>query len=217
MSDGVKATRRYNSPRRQEQAAATRRSILDAAQRLFETQGYGATTMDAIAAEAGVALKTVYVAFATKSGLLRALWDLLLKGDQDDAAVAERPWYRQVLDEPDPIRQLQLNAHNSRVVKLRIAGVLGVIRSAAASDADSAALWALIQSDFYDNQRTIVASLERKGALRPGLAAATAADILWTLNHPDVWLLLVGERGWSADRFERWLAEASCAQLLGEP
>jgi AcrR family transcriptional regulator len=217
MPDGVKATRRYNSPRRQEQAAATRRSILDAAQRLFETQGYGSTTMDAIAAEAGVALKTVYVAFATKSGLLRALWDLLLKGDQDDAAVAERPWYRQVLDEPDPVRQLQLNAHNSRVVKLRIAGVLGVIRSAAASDVDSAALWALIQSDFYDNQRTIVASLERKGALRPGLAVATAADILWTLNHPDVWLLLVGERGWSADRFERWLAETSCAQLLGEP
>ena len=220
MPDGVKATRRYNSPRRQEQAAATRRSILDAAQRLFETQGYGATTMDAIAAEAGVALKTVYVAFATKSGLLRALWDLLLKGDQDDAAVAERPWYRQVLDEPDPVRQLQLNAHNSRVVKLRIAGVLRVIRSAAASDADSAALWALIQSDFYDNQRTIVASLDRKGALRPGLAVATAADILWTLNHPDVWLLLVGERGWSADRFERWLAETSCAQLLdllGEP
>jgi AcrR family transcriptional regulator len=215
MSEGVKATRRYNSPRRQEQAAATRRSILDAAQGLFETQGYGATTMDAIAAEAGVALKTVYVAFATKSGLLRALWDLLLKGDQDDAAVAERPWYRQVLDEPDPVRQLQLNAHTSRVVKLRIAGVLGVIRSAATADADSAALWKLIQSDFYDNQRTIVASLDGKGALRPGLDVAGAADILWTLNHPDVWLLLVGERGWSADRFERWLAETTCAQLLG--
>jgi len=215
MPDGVKATRRYNSPRRQEQAAATRRSILDAAQGLFETQGYGATTMDAIAAEAGVALKTVYVAFATKSGLLRALWDLLLKGDQDDAAVAERPWYRQVLDEPDPVRQLQLTAHNSRVVKLRIAGVLGVIRSAAASDADSAALWALIQSDFYENQRTIVASLDGKGALRPGLDVTGATDILWTLNHPDVWLLLVGERGWSADRFERWLADSSCAQLLG--
>ena len=216
MPDGVKATRRYHSPRRQEQAAATRRSILDAAQQLFETQGYAATTMDAVAAEAGVALKTVYVVFATKSGLLRALWDLLLKGDQDDAAVAERPWYRQVLDEPDPVRQLQLNAHNARVVKERIAGILRVIRSAASSDADSAALWELIQSDFYENQKVVVESLHRKRALRPGLGVARAADLLWTLNHPDVWLLLVGERGWTAGQFERWLADTTCAQLLGE-
>lgn len=215
MPEGVKATRRYHSPRRQEQAAATRRSILDAAQRLFETQGYAATTMDAVAAEAGVALKTVYVAFATKSGLLRALWDLLLKGDQDEAAVAERPWYREVLDEPDPVRQLQLNAHNSRVVKMRIAGILAVIRSAASSDADSAALWELIQSDFYENQKVIVESLHRKRALRPGLGVTRATDLLWTLNHPDVWLLLVGERGWTATQFERWLADTTCTQLLG--
>jgi AcrR family transcriptional regulator len=215
MPDGVKARRAYNSPRRREQAAATRRAILEAAQRLFEEQGYGATTMDAIAAEAGVALKTVYVAFATKGGLLRALWDLLLKGDQDDAGVAERPWYRQVLDEPDPVRQLELNAHNARVVKERIAGVLGVIRTAAGSDPDGAALWALINADFHANQRVIVESLDRKGALRPGLGVDRAADLLWTFNHPDVWLLLVGERGWSPDEFERWLAGTTCAQLLG--
>src|SRR5207302_59696 len=106
----------------------TRRSMLEAAQRLFESQGYAATTMEAIATEAGVALKTVYVAFATKSGLLRALWDLLLKGDEVEAAVADRPWYREVLDETDPERQLRLNARNSRVVKERIAGILRVIR-----------------------------------------------------------------------------------------
>src|SRR6266511_6236630 len=104
MAERVKPTRRYNSPRRREQAAATRRAILEAAQRLFEHQGYPATTMEAIAAEAGVALKTVYVVFTTKSRLLRALWDLLLKGDQDEAAVAERPWYQEILDEPDPER-----------------------------------------------------------------------------------------------------------------
>ena len=84
MSEPVK-TRPYNSPRRREQAAATRREILEAAQRLFERQGYATTTMAAIAAEAGVALKTVYVAFETKSGLLRALWHLLLRGDEGDA------------------------------------------------------------------------------------------------------------------------------------
>ena len=80
---------RYESPRRRQQAERTRRDILDAAQRLFEGQGYAATTMAAIAAEAGVALKTVYVAFETKAGVLRALWHLLLRGDQDDVPVRE--------------------------------------------------------------------------------------------------------------------------------
>src|SRR4030081_1218517 len=119
MAERVKTTRRYNSPRRQEQAAATRVEILEAAQRLFERQGYAATTMAAIAAEAGVALKTVYVAFETKSGVLRALWNLLLRGDEADVPVADRPWYREVVDEPDPERQLRLNARNARAVKER--------------------------------------------------------------------------------------------------
>ena len=86
MTDGVKP-RRYESPRRREQAAATRRAILDAAQSLFERDGYAATTIAASRAEAGVALKTVYVAFETKSGVLRALWHLLLRGDDDDVPI----------------------------------------------------------------------------------------------------------------------------------
>jgi AcrR family transcriptional regulator len=214
MTESVKPARRYHSPRRQQQAAETRRAILDAAQRLFERQGYPITTMEAVAAEAGVALKTVYVAFSTKSGLLRGLWDLLLKGDQDVAPVAERSWYREILDEPDPERQLRLNARNARAVKVRISALLEVIRSAAVIDADSAALWSLIQADFYANQRAIVDSLHARHALRPGLDVARATDILWTLNHPDVWLLLVGQRNWSADQFEQWFADTTCAQLL---
>src|SRR6266536_157975 len=131
MAERVKSKRRYDSRRRREQAAGTRRDILEAAQRLFERRGYAATTMAAIAAEAGVALKTVYLAFETKSGLLRALWHLLLRGDEADAPVAERGWYREVLEEPDPERQLRLTARNSRVVKTRAAALMGVIRSAA--------------------------------------------------------------------------------------
>src|SRR6266536_5190141 len=124
MAERVKSKRRYDSPRRREQAAATRRDILEAALRLFERQGYAATTMAAIAAEARVALKTVYVAFETKSGVLRGLWNLLLRGDDDDAPMAERRWYRDILEEPNPERQLRLTARNSRIVKLRIAPVL---------------------------------------------------------------------------------------------
>src|SRR5512147_146690 len=102
MAGDVKSRRPYESPRRRAQAAATRHDILTAAQRLFETKGYAATTMAEIAEEAGVALKTVYLAFQTKSGLLRALWNLLLRGDDADRPVAERRWYLDVLEEQDP-------------------------------------------------------------------------------------------------------------------
>jgi AcrR family transcriptional regulator len=215
MTQPVKGKRRYDSTRRREQAAVTGREILEAAQRLFEERGYAATTMAAIAAAAGVALKTVYVAFETKSGVLRSLWHLRLRGDEDDVPVGERQWFRDVLEEPDPERQLRLTARNSRAVKLRAANLMRVMRDAAGGDADIAALWQRIQDDFYANQRSIVDALADKQALAPGLDAVRAADILWTLNHPDLWHLLVGERGWSADEYERWFGDAVCAQLLG--
>jgi AcrR family transcriptional regulator len=214
MPDPVKSTRRYDSPRRREQAAATRRAILGAAQRLFEEQGYPATTMAAIAAEAGVALKTVYLAFETKSGVLHALWHLLLRGDDDDVPVGDREWYRAVVDEPDPGRQLRMNAHNSRVVKERAAALMAVIRSGASADPDIDHLWRRIEADFYDNQRLIVQSLHRSKALRSGLGVKRGTDILWALNHPDMWLLLVGQRGWTPAQYEDWFADAAAAQLL---
>ena len=213
MAQRVK-TRSYNSSRRREQAAATRRDILGAAQRLFERQGYAATTMAAIAAEAGVALKTVYLAFETKSGVLRALWNQLLRGDEGEAPVAERNWYREVVEEPDPQRQLRLNARNSRAAKTRIAGVLKVIREAAPVEPDTGALWERIQTEFHANQRVIVERLAERKALRRGLDVDRATDILWTLNHPDVWQLLVGERGWTPAQYEQWFGDTACSQLL---
>ena len=215
MPDNVKPKRRYDSTRRREQAAATRREILEAGQRLFERDGYAATTMAAVAAEAGVALKTVYLAFETKAGLLRALWHLRLRGDEDDVPIGERPWYRAVIAEPDPERQLRLGARNAREVKGRAAKLMLVMRDAAGADVDTAALWRRIQDDFLANQRAVVDAIDAKGALAPGLDAARAADILWTLNHPDVWHLLVDERGWTPEEWERWFADTACAQLLG--
>lgn len=214
MIEPVNPKRRYDSSRRLEQAAATRREILDASQRLFERQGYAATTMAAIATDAGVALKTVYVAFETKSGVLRSLWNVLLRGDDRGTPVGDREWYREIHDEPDPARRLQLNARNSRVVKLRIAAVLEVIRSAAQLDSESESLWTRIQHEFYENQRRIVEGLDETHVLRPDLTVATATDILWTLNHPDLWQLLVGQRRWTPEQYEQWFADAACSQLL---
>jgi AcrR family transcriptional regulator len=214
MTQPVKTTRRYESPRRREQAAATRRQILGAAQRLFEQQGYAATSMAAIASEAGVSLKTVYVVFETKRGVLLALWHLLLRGDEEPAPVGERAWFREVLDEPDPERALRRMAHSARLVKERAGALMQIIRDAAPSDPELAALWDRIQTDFHDNQRVIVESLARKRALRKGLDVAKASDLLWTLNHPSQWWLLVGERGWTPEEFEAWLADSFCEQLL---
>src|SRR5919202_1712789 len=117
VAAGQRARRPYNSPRRQQQAAATRRAILEAAARLFERDGYPATTMEAIAGEAGLSLKTVYLPFTTKSGLLRALWDLRLKGEDTGAPVVQHEWFREVMEENDPVRKLELNARNSRAAK----------------------------------------------------------------------------------------------------
>jgi AcrR family transcriptional regulator len=213
MSEPVKSTRRYESPRRRKQAADTRRDILEAAQRLFERQGYAATTMAAIASDAGVSLKTVYLAVETKSALVRALWHLLLRGDEEDVPIPERQGYRDVLAEPDPERQLRLNAQNARIVKERAGPLMGVIRSAAPDDPELGALWSRIMSEFYDNQLAIVEALAARHALRPDLDVERAADILWTLNHPDVWQL-VRERGWTAEQWEQWFGDTICQQLL---
>ena len=213
MPDNVKR-RRYDSPRRRAQADATRRDIIAAAQRLFEQQGYGATTMAAIAAEAGVALKTVYLAFETKSGVLRAAWNALLRGDDADRPVAEQPWYVEVLEETDPDRRLLLNARNSVEGKRRIAAIVEVIRSAATADPEIGTLWARIQAEYHANQRAIVERLHQRDELAPGLDVDRAADILWTINHPNTWQLLVAERGWTPEEYERWAGETARAQLL---
>ena len=201
MAEGVKSKRRYDSPRRREQAAATRRQILEAAQRLFERQGYAATTMAAIAAEAGVALKTVYVAFETKSGVLRALWHLLLRGDEGDAPVAERDLVPRGARGAGPrAPAAPERAQLARRQGARRRAVLEVIRDAAPADPDIEALWDRIQTDFYANQRAIVESLDEKK--RPAARARRRPRHGHPLDTqpPDLWQLLVGERGWTPEQ-----------------
>jgi AcrR family transcriptional regulator len=212
---GVDEPRRaYHSPRRQQQARLTRRAILDAALPLFVQRGYPGTSLADIAQAAGVALKTVQAVFGTKARLLSALWDVTVAGDDEAIPVAERAWFREMLEEPDARRQLELGARVARQMKHRVGALTEVIRRAAQTDPEIGALWQVFQDQYLENQTMMAASLAVKGALREGLDVADAAEMLWTLNHPSIYYLLVYERGWSEERYERWLADAFVHQLL---
>jgi AcrR family transcriptional regulator len=193
---------------------ATRRAILEGARRIFERQGYAATPVPAIAEEAGVAVKTVYLAFETKAGVLRAVWNDRLAGDEATTPVLDRAWYRDLLDEPDPASKLRLVARQSRGVKSRSATLMEVIRSAISLDPEIGQLWADIESKLRAVALAIVQQLADLGCLPDELDVESASDVLWTLNHPTVWQLLVVERRWTADRYETWLATTLCQQLL---
>jgi AcrR family transcriptional regulator len=214
MSRHSGSRRSYDSSHRHQQAEATRRHILATSLRLFERDGYAATSVAAIAKEAGVSVGTVYLGFENKRGLIRAAWHHVLRGEQDDVPVGQQAWFREVVDEPDPVRKLRLNARNSRVVKERAGGLMKVLQGAAATDPQIDELWQRIQTEFHANQRSLVELLERTGALRAGLEVDGATDIMWALNHPSLYQLLVGDRGWTPARYEQWLADSVCAQLL---
>ncbi len=211
MTDPVKK-RAYDSPRRREQAAATRTAILEAALKLFEQHGYVATSVGAIAKEAGVALKTVYAVFGTKRGVLVALRSRLVRGSDDLVPVAEREWFRAVLEEPDPRKRLALFADAAATLKSRAGPIFEIIRHAAPADPEIQGMWDEFMADFYENQRLVVERFQADGVLKHDVDRAT--DVLWTINHPAVYHLLVAERGWSTDDYRRWLEDALAQQLL---
>ena len=204
--------RAYDSPRRREQAAATRKAILEAALKLFEQRGYAATSVGAIAGEAGVALKTVYAVFGTKAGVLVALRSHLVRGGDDAVPVARQEWFQVVLEEPDPRKRLAAFAAAATALKSRAGPIFEIIRHAAPVDPEIQAMWDEFMHDFYENQRLVIERFAADGVLEVDVDRAT--DILWTINHPAVYHLLVAERGWSDDDYRQWLEESLAQQLL---
>ena len=210
----TKSRRPYHSPRRQEQARQTRLAILEAARPLFIERGYAGTSMGDIAQAAGVSIKTVEAIFGTKAKLLSALRDVSIAGDDEAISLADRTPYREMLEEPDPRRQLDRLARISGSVKHRTAAVNEVIRRTAQSDEEIRELWQVFQVQYMKDQRMLAERLAARGVLREELDAASAAEIIGMLNHPSVYYLAVYERGWSKEHFERWLADALIRQLL---
>ncbi|MEU7569464.1 helix-turn-helix domain-containing protein [Streptomyces fradiae] len=204
------------SPSRAEKALLTRRRMLDAAARLFAERGWARTTVEEIARTAGVGVQTVYFTFGNKRALLKEVLDTAVAGDLDPVATLDRPWAREVLGEPDPARQLALQAAGARRVLERAAPALEAVRAAAGTDPEIAALWRANVDQRHAVQARFAEALAAKagGVLRDGHDAASAADVALAVLGPETYGLLVSGRGWTAVRWERWAADALVRQLL---
>jgi AcrR family transcriptional regulator len=213
MDESVKK-RAYNSPRRQEQARETRKRILEAAQRLFASEGYVAATLPAVAREAGVSPATITVAFGTKLALLTALVRSEVRGDEESVPVTGRSWWQEMLAEPDPVRQLTLFAGIARRIHGRTTDIAEIVRGAAAVDPELAAWRQELGESRLQDAREVVEALARKQALGPDVTVDYAIDLLWTLGSSEVYRMLVVERGWPPEQYEQSLASLLVCSLL---
>jgi AcrR family transcriptional regulator len=187
---------------------------VEAARTLFLERGYAATTIEAISDRSDTPQATVYRLFSSKVGILKAVLDVSVGGDDEAVAMLDRPQVQALLSDRDPRNQLTGFAALLREVMARAAPVHRIAADAARSDADAASLLADIARQRQAGQQRIARSLARSGALLPGLRERDAADIIHALASPEVYGLLVIDRGWSAERYEKWLRAILIDQLL---
>jgi AcrR family transcriptional regulator len=195
---------------------ATRRRIAEEAARLFAEHGYAQTTLQAIAEASGVHVQTIYQAFGSKVAVLAEAAAVMVAGPEEDAAVPppQRAWVRELLAEPDPTRQLELYARHMREVSERYMGLLDIMRVTASADPDVGAFLVQAEQGRYAGPQHFAGVLAERGALRPGLTAQRAADIMYAVTTYDVYRALIHDRGWSRDAAAAWVAETLAALLL---
>jgi AcrR family transcriptional regulator len=209
------AVRRYSSEVRAEQRRATRQRVLDAARVLLLRRGYAGATIDAIAGRAGVSVQSVYNTVGGKAAVLKAVYDTMLAGDDEPIAIMERPTAVAMRAATDPRRFLTLYARMGREMYERVGPLLPtMLAEGAAGDREVRAFIDTIEHERAVGTAGVVALLDERFGLRPGLTVADAADILWTLTAPELALRLIQRRRWSLDRFEAWSADTMIHALL---
>jgi AcrR family transcriptional regulator len=204
--------RRYDASRRRQAAACTRAAILAAARELFADRGYGATPMTAIARRADVAVDTVYSSVGRKPELARLLIETAISGTGEPVPAGERDYVQAIRAASDAETKIALYAAAVTAIAGRLAPLLGMIQQAAAAEPELATLWREIADRRAANMRRFVADLAAVAPLRAD--PDQAADIVWATNAPEFYQLLVGQRGWSPERYQRFLTEAWCRLLL---
>ena len=213
MSKPVKP-RRYDSQRRQERSAETRHRILGAARQLFLDHGYRATTVAAVAALAGAHVDTVYELVGRKPVLMRELIEQAISGTDRPVEAEQREYVRAIRAEADPAQKVRIYARAVRRIQERMAPLFMALRDAASTEPEAAQLWHEISERRAANMRLLIIDIRDSGGLRPGLSVDAAADTVWAMNSSEVYVLLTVERGWSPQRFERWLADSWCRLIL---
>ncbi len=214
MDRDVKASRPYQGAARQARTRRTRAAVIEAARSLFAERGYAATTIEAISDRSDTPQATVYRLFSSKLGILKALLDVSIGGDDQAVAMADRPQVRALVEDEDPKNQLAGFAALLGEVMDRVGAVHRILADAARSDEDAASLLAEIARQRHEGQQRIARSLARSGALRPELGERDAADVIYALASPELYGLLVFDRGWSGERYGTWLRSILIDQLL---
>lgn len=218
MTEEVKATqggtRPYRSPRRAEQAAQTRRAVLDAARTLLDEVGYPAMTVAQIARRAGVAVDTVYASVGRKPQMLRQLVETSLSGTDDTVPAARRDYVVRIRATLGAREKITIYAEAIAAIQSRMAPVFLALRDAAVRDPDTTELWREISERRARNMLDFAEDLRSTGELREDLTDDEVADILWSMNAAEYWVLLVHERGWTPERFSRWIVDAWTRLLL---
>lgn len=215
MTDPVKR-RAYRSTVREQRARANRTAVLKAAERLFVAGGYPATSIAAIAEEAGVSEDLVYLQFGTKRQLLTEVLNYDVTGAVDSAKVLDQPGPRAVLAQPDQRAQIAMFAADIARRTARARAIDDVMVSAALVDDEVAAKHHDLHRTRLANLTQFVRSLAAHGPLRPGLSIEDAAATVWALTGPPMHRQLVGDLGWSEHRFARWIESTLLGALLPE-
>jgi AcrR family transcriptional regulator len=197
--------------------AQTRRRVAESALTLFSSDGYAATSLQAIADDCGVHVQTIYQAFGTKAAVLAEAFELARAGDDDPNVSPDQwPWAQALVADPDPRRKLARFAAHTMKIAPRAARLETEVRSAARGDDEIARLLKLTDTIFYRGLVALAELLATDGALKPGLEPERAADIIFALAAPDLYVRLVAGRRWPPIRYQRWLA-ATLAELLLRP
>jgi AcrR family transcriptional regulator len=204
----MRKPRRYDSTGRREGAARTRRSVLEAARRLFAARGIDQVTVAALAEAAGVSPATIYALFRSKAGILRALMEEALFND------AYRPLAERARQVRDPAEMLQLTASIARAIYDGERAGLGVVRGAGAFSAELRAVEQQFERRRFELQRPRAERIARRGTVRPGLTLRQVRDVLWMFTSRDVYRMLVVERRWSPTEYQAWLSGALGRTLL---
>src|SRR4051812_373481 len=208
-SQDVKGRRPYDSSRRQAQARATRDAILDVARRRFLEDGFAATTIASLAADAGVSVDTIYKTFGGKPGLVRAIYEQALAGEGPVHAEDRSDAVQQT--EKDPLAITRAFGGFVTEVAPRTAPIMLLIRDAAVSDPEMARLQAELDDERLRRMVHNARNLRTAGHLRGDLSIEEAGEIGWLYTAPQFYELLVMKRGWSIERFGAFVADALAA------